>query len=98
MMIDDERVSLMDIALRLRLGVVASCNCNTKTPEIRYHNELCPTRLLEEGAAEIERLNREMAAYRAKLTPQDVEAMTAVIKALTEEKARRSTDSGKAES
>jgi hypothetical protein len=91
MMIYDERVSLMDIANRLRLGVVASCNCNTKTPEIQYHNELCPTRLLEEGANEIDRLNMEMVAYRAKLTPADVEAMTAVIKALSRQRGKSIT-------
>jgi len=53
-------------------------------------------RRAETAEAEVARLNMEMEAYRAKLTPQDVEAMTAVIKALTEEKARRSTDSGEA--
>jgi hypothetical protein len=63
MMINDERVSLMDIAHRLRLGVVASCNCNTKTSEIQYHNELCPTRLLEEGANEIVRLRAGLKFY-----------------------------------
>ncbi len=44
--------------------------------------------------AENERLNMEMVAYREKLTPKDVEAMTAVIKALNEEKTGRSTPSG----
>ena len=39
--------------------------------------------------AENARLNMEMVAYREKLTPKDVEAMTAVIKALTAEKAAR---------
>jgi len=62
-MIGDERVSLMDIAHRLRLGTVSSCNCLTKTPEARHHNELCPTRLLEEAAAEIERLRAGLKFY-----------------------------------
>jgi hypothetical protein len=47
-------------------------------------------RRAETAEAEVARLNMEMEAYRQKLTPKDVEAMTAVIKALTEEKARRS--------
>jgi hypothetical protein len=38
---------------------------------------------------ENERLNMEMAAYRENLTPKDVEAMTAVIKALNDEKTAR---------
>ncbi len=41
--------------------------------------------------AENARLNMEMVAYREKMTPKDVEAMTAVIAALTAEKAARST-------
>jgi len=42
-----------------------------------------------------ERLNMEMVAYREKLTPKDVEAMTAVIKALNAEKSGRSqSDAG----
>jgi hypothetical protein len=45
---------------------------------------------LGELQAENARLNMEMVAYREKLTPKDVEAMTAVIKALTDEKAVRS--------
>ena len=40
--------------------------------------------------AENDRLNMEMVAYRQKLTPKDVEATTAVVKALTAEKAARS--------
>lgn len=40
--------------------------------------------------AENARLNMEMVAYRQALTPKDVEAMTAVIKALNDEKAARS--------
>jgi hypothetical protein len=46
---------------------------------------------IAELEAENARLNMEMVAYREKLTPKDVEAMTAVIKALTEEKAARAT-------
>lgn len=41
---------------------------------------------ISELRAENDRLNMEMVAYRHKLTPKDVEAMTAVIKALTEGK------------
>ena len=40
-------------------------------------------RRAETAEAEVARLNMEMEAYRQKLTPKDVEAMTAVIKALT---------------
>lgn len=39
-------------------------------------------RRAETAEAEVARLNMEMEAYRQKLTPKDVEAMTAVIKAL----------------
>ncbi len=39
--------------------------------------------------AENARLNMEMVAYRQNLTPQDVEAMTAVITALTAAKAAK---------
>jgi hypothetical protein len=45
---------------------------------------------IRELEVENDRLNMEMVAYREKLTPKDVEAMTAVIKALTDEKASRS--------
>ena len=44
----------------------------------------------DELQAENDRLNMEMLAYRQALTPKDLEAMTSVIKALTDEKARRS--------
>jgi hypothetical protein len=44
---------------------------------------------IRELQAENDRLNMEMVAYRQKLTPKDVEAMTACIKALTAEKAAR---------
>jgi hypothetical protein len=44
-------------------------------------------RRAETAEAEVARLNMEMEAYRQKLTPKDVEAMTAVIKALNAEKA-----------
>jgi hypothetical protein len=37
---------------------------------------------IRELQAENDRLNMEMEAYRHKCTPKDVEAMTAVIKAL----------------
>lgn len=47
-------------------------------------------RRAEAAEAEVVRLNMEMEAYRQKLTPKDVEAMTAVIKALNAEKAGRS--------
>jgi hypothetical protein len=46
-------------------------------------------RRAETAEAEVARLNMEMEAYRQKLTPKDVEAMTAVIKALNAEKAAR---------
>jgi hypothetical protein len=45
---------------------------------------------IAELQAENDRLNMEMLAYRQALTPKDLEAMTSVIKALTDEKARRS--------
>jgi hypothetical protein len=41
--------------------------------------------------AEVARLNMEMEAYRQKLTPKDAQAMTAVIKALNEEKDGRTS-------
>jgi hypothetical protein len=41
--------------------------------------------------AEIARLNMEMVAYRQKVTPKDVEAMTAVIEALQSAKDARTT-------
>jgi len=46
---------------------------------------------ISELRAENDRLNMEMVAYRQKLTPKDVEAMTAVIAALNAEKAGRAT-------
>src|ERR1700677_721032 len=45
-------------------------------------------RRAEAAEAEVARLNMEMEAYRQKLTPKDAQAMTAVIKALNEEKDR----------
>lgn len=51
-------------------------------------------RRAETAEAEVARLNMEMEAYRQKLTPKDVEAMTAVIRALNAEKESRSTASG----
>lgn len=50
---------------------------------------------IRELTAEVARLNMEMVAYREKLTPKDVEAMTAVIAALNAEKdARSQSDAG----
>jgi hypothetical protein len=49
-------------------------------------------RRAETAEAEVARLNMEMEAYRQKLTPKDVEAMAAVIKALNAEKAAREVE------
>jgi len=68
-------------------GIFPACDCGQfGLTQIKAQGDR-----IAELEAENDRLNMEMVAYRAKLTPKDVEAMTAVIKALTEEKARRAT-------
>ena len=36
---------------RLAMAQVASCTCETKTPEIRHHDEMCHFRLFSEAYA-----------------------------------------------
>jgi hypothetical protein len=63
-MIDDsQRETIEDVAHRLRIGQIASCSCETKTPEVKYHQPYCRYRLLEEGATEIERLRAGLEFY-----------------------------------
>ncbi len=42
-----------DLVARLNLACVASCSCLVKTPVIRYHEPLCPYRVMQEAATEI---------------------------------------------
>ncbi len=48
-----EEGSARQSMLDLMLGIVGSCNCDIKTPEINYHAETCRYRLLVEGASDL---------------------------------------------
>lgn len=45
-----------DLLYRLSTAMIASCSCMTKTPELKYHDPLCPYRLYAESKIEILKL------------------------------------------
>ena len=46
--------------LKLSTQLVGSCNCMTKTPEAKYHDELCYYRMLSEKADSTDGLDEKM--------------------------------------
>lgn len=55
-----ERAALKrKVFLGLTLGQLASCSCNTKTPEARFHHEDCPYRPMKEAEEALEALAPE---------------------------------------
>ena len=44
-------------------SIVASCNCNTKTPEVKYHAKGCKYRLISERNMLLEALEEVMNVF-----------------------------------
>jgi hypothetical protein len=50
------------IDVRLAKATVASCECMTKTPEVKFHNEDCRYRIIMEAMGELDKLRAERDA------------------------------------
>lgn len=55
-----------DLTLRLARCTVASCGCMTKTPEVRYHDESCLYRVLNEAIEVLDATRPDNATRQAR--------------------------------
>jgi hypothetical protein len=54
----DEQEIEQDIVFKLLLATSSSCSCLTKTPELKYHNDICTYRVIMEAIDEINELRK----------------------------------------
>jgi hypothetical protein len=47
---------MTDVFDKLHAAMIGSCTCQTKTPDVYYHNENCRYRLLDEVYKDVERI------------------------------------------